>query len=370
MSSSNSKTLYAVVCIVVIAVGAVGAYMILVPPAGLPDNPYDVAIVFATGGLGDKSFNDAAYKGAMDAMEDYGTNFTFVEPTEITEYEGFLRTYAAHAEYADPYDLIIGIGFDQADGMMVVANETPNQYFAIVDMFIDPGTYPNVTSILFNEHEGSALVGAIAGLTTTTNKIGFVGGLDIPLINKFAGGYVFGANYSFNHEDGGDMGADINYTIAYTNDWVDTTAGQNLADGMIAAGADIIFGAAGRAGLGVWDSVKANNATSDIPLWAIGVDSPQMYLGCADPANPAPPTVGLTSMLKKVDLAVYRAVQSVLTDTFGGIAGYSLANGGLGFELNEDLLTLSPDIVDFTNALKLDIVAGNVVVPDTKYWLP
>ncbi|MCK5240440.1 MAG: BMP family ABC transporter substrate-binding protein, partial [Candidatus Thorarchaeota archaeon] len=197
MSSSNNRTLYAVVCIVVIGVGAVGAYLILAPPpAGLPDNPYDVAIVFATGGLGDKSFNDAAYKGAADAFEDYSINFTYVEPTAITEYEGFQRAYAAHAEYADGYDLIIGIGFDQADGMMAVAEDYPNQYFAIVDMFIDPGTYTNVSSILFNENEGSALVGAIAGLMTTTDSIGFVGGLDIPLINKFAGGFVFGANYS------------------------------------------------------------------------------------------------------------------------------------------------------------------------------
>ncbi|MFW9849216.1 MAG: BMP family protein [Candidatus Thorarchaeota archaeon] len=361
MSSSSNRTVYAVVCIVVIAVGAVGAYIVFFPPTGLPDNPYDVAIVFATGGLGDKSFNDAAYKGAMDAQDDYGINFTYVEPTAITEYEGFLREYAVHAQYADPYDLIIGIGFDQADAMMKVANETPSQYFAIVDMFIDPGVYPNVTSIVFNEHEGSALVGAIAGMMTETDSIGFIGGLDIPLINKFAGGYVFGANYT---NEG------INFTIAYTNDWVDTTAGQSLADGMYTAGADIIFAAAGRSGLGVFDSAKANNATSETPLWVIGVDSPQMYVGCADPNNPAPPTVGLTSMLKRVDVAVYRAIQDVIAGTFsGGVAAYSLSNGGLGYEINEDLLVLPQNVIDTANQLRLDIVAGLVTVPDTKYWI-
>ncbi|MCK5240693.1 MAG: BMP family ABC transporter substrate-binding protein, partial [Candidatus Thorarchaeota archaeon] len=138
-----------------------------------------------------------------------------------------------------------------------------------------------------------------------------------------------------------------------------------------AAGADIIFGAAGRAGLGVWDSAKENNATSDYPLWAIGVDMPQMYLGCDDPENPAPPTVGLTSMLKRVDVGVYRAIQSVVTGTFsGGVASYNLANGGHGIEINEDLLTLPEDVVLFANQLRFDIISGEVVVPDTKYWLP
>jgi basic membrane protein A len=337
--------------------------MIYAPPPPPPaENPYEVAIVFATGGLGDKSFNDAAFQGAEDAVEDYGINFTYVEPTAITEYEGFHRAYAAHAEYPDAYDLILGIGFDQADAIMAVAEDYPEQNFAIVDMFIDPANYTNVRSILFNEHEGAALVGAIAGMMTETDAIGFVGGMDIPLINKFAGGYVWGANYT---NEG------INYTIAYTNEWVDTTAGQNLADGMYTAGADIIFAAAGRSGLGVFDSAKANNATSDHPLWVIGVDSPQMYVGCADPDNPAPPTVGLTSMLKRVDVAVYRAIQDVVAGTFaGGLDFYSLSNGGLGFEINEDLLTLPQDVVDAAVQLRFDIIAGLETVPDNKYWLP
>ncbi|MFW9910003.1 MAG: BMP family protein [Candidatus Thorarchaeota archaeon] len=370
--SSNSRTLYAVVCIVVIAIGAVGAYIIFLPPAELPENPYDIAIVFATGGLGDKSFNDAANKGAGDARDDYGINFTFVEPTAITEYEDFHRAYAAHAEYKNPYKMIIGIGFDQADAIMAVADDYPNQMWAIVDMFIDPGTYPNVTSILFNENEGSALVGAIAGLTTQTGKIGFVGGMDIDLINKFAGGYVWGANYSWRHEDGMDMSADIEFDVQYTGDWVDTAAGQNLADAMYTAGADIIFAAAGRSGLGVFDSVKANNGTEgfDDPLWVIGVDSPQMYLGTANPNSPAAPTLCLTSMLKKVDLAVYRTIVEAWSDTHvPGIKAYTLANGGLGYEINEDLLTLPTDVIDFTNQLRLDIVAGELTVPSTKYWL-
>ena len=140
---------------------------------------------------------------------------------------------------------------------------------------------------------------------------------------------------------------------------------------MYAAGADIIFAAAGRAGLGVFDSAKDNNDTSDNPLWVIGVDSPQMYVGCDDPEDPEPPTVGLTSMLKRVDVAIYKACQDVVAGTFeGGLDFYSLSNGGLGFEINEDLLTLPADVVDFATQLRFDIVAGIETVPDNKYWLP
>jgi len=372
MSFSNKGTIAAVV-IVIIIIGAIGAYNVIYDPFAprtttttttttpvFVENPYDVAIVFATGGLGDKSFNDGCKMGADDAVAEFGISYTYVEPTAIAEYEGYIRTYAEHTDYDEPYDLIISIGFDQAEAVMEVAEDYPNQYIAIVDMYIDPGTYPNVTSLLFNEHEGSALVGAMAGLMTTTDKIGFVGGLDIPLINKFAAGFVFGANLT---NEG------INYTIAYTNDWVDTGVGQTLADGMYAAGTDVIFAAAGRSGLGVIDSAKANNASHPYHTWAIGVDSPQMYLGCADPENPEPPTLVMTSMLKRVDIAVYDVIEQVVDDTYtGGLMFFSLSNGGIDYEINEDLLVIAPDIITAVNALKADIIDGTVDVPDEIYW--
>lgn len=371
MSSSN-KPVYAVVVIVIIAIGAIGGLYVMgvFTPPELPENPYAVAIVFATGGLGDKSFNDAAFKGATDAKNEFGINFTYVEPTEITQYEDYLRTYAQHQEYRDPYKLIIGIGFDQADAMMTVANETPDQRFAIVDMFIDPTVYPNISSIVFNENEGSALVGAIAGLMTDTGKIGFVGGMDIDLINKFAGGYVFGANYSWTAETGRNETTPLQWDVQYVGGWSDTATGQSLADAMYTAGTDVIFAAAGRSGLGVFTSCKNKNGTGGQTDWVIGTDSPQMYLGCADPNNPAPPTVCLTSMLKRVDIAVYRAIRSIVDNSFtGGLSVYSLANGGLGFEQNTALLTLPASVVAFTTQLQFDIVAGNIVVPSTKYWM-
>ncbi|MFW9813166.1 MAG: BMP family protein [Candidatus Thorarchaeota archaeon] len=362
-----SKGTMAAIVVVIIIIGGAGAYIIMFNPFGPQPNPYDVAVVFATGGLGDKSFNDGVMRGMENAADDLGITFTWAEPTAISDYEPFLRGFAQHAQYIEPYDLIIGIGFDQEVPMQTVANESTDQKFAILDMFIDPIVYPNVASLLFDEHEGSALVGAIAGLTTTTDKIGFVGGMDIPLINKFAAGYFFGANYTNPMIDGS------NITIAYTNDWVDTTAGQTLADGMYDAGADIVFGAAGRAGLGVFDSVKDKNATSSVPLWCIGVDDAQMYLGTADPTDPQPPTLCLTSMLKKVWVAVYTVIEDWVIDGtwntgFDLLYAFNLANDGVGYEVNTDLLTLDPSIISAVEALKADIIAGTITVPDAIYW--
>jgi len=367
-----SKGAMAAIVIVIIVIGGVGAYIIVFNPFGPQTNPNAIAIVFATGGLGDKSFNDGCKKGADDAATAFGIKYVYAEPTDISDYLGYLRGFAQHTQFIEPYDLIISVGFDQEVALQTVANETPTQKFAIVDMYIDPIVYPNVASLLFDEHEGSALVGAIAGLTTTNDKIGFVGGENGPLINKFAAGYVFGAGYTNPHLNGSTNIA-ANVSIAYTNSWVDTATGKNLADGMYAAGADIIFAAAGRAGLGVFDSVKSKNATSSVPLWCIGVDSPQMYYGTADPENPAPPTLCLTSMLKRVDVAIYTIIEEWVEDAvwatgFGLLHGFNLANDGVGYEVNTDLLTLAPSIITAVNAFKALIIAGNITVPSAIYW--
>ncbi len=353
--SSKNAILGLVVIVIIIGAGA-GIYFVTQPV----HNPYEVAIVFATGGLGDKSFNDGCYAGAQKAKEDYNINFTYSEPDKISDYETFLRQYASHAGYIEPFDLIISVGFDQADAVMAVATDYPDQKFAIVDMFIDPTNYSNVASLLFNENEGSALVGAIAGLTTQTNKIGFLGGMDIPLIRKFAAGYVWGANFT---------NPGIQHTEQYVGDWADQAKGKTLASGMYTDGADIVFAAAGRSGLGAFDAAKELNSTSDHPLWVIGVDSPQMYLGCADPENPAPPTVGLTSMLKRVDVAVYSIMHEAVLGTWtGGLKFFNLANGGLDYEINENLLTLPQSVKDKVNDLKQAIINGTFTVPDDVYW--
>ena len=367
-----SKGTMAAIVIVIIAVAAGGAYVIMFNPFGPTTNPYDVAVVFATGGLGDKSFNDGVYTGLEQAATDFDIAFTYAEPTAIADYEGFIRGFAQHAQYIEPYDLILCVGFDQEVALQTVANESTDQKFAIIDMYIDPIVYPNVASLLFNANEGSALVGAVAGLMTTTGKIGFVGGDNIDLINNFAAGYVFGAGY-VNPELNGSTNIAANVSIGYTYDWVDTTAGQTLADGMYDAGVDIIFAAAGRSGLGVFDSAKDKNTTSSDPLWVIGVDSPQMYYGTANPTNPEPPTVCLTSMLKRVDVAVYSIIDDwVVGGTwetgFDLIHTFNLANNGVGYEVNTDLLTLPTSVVNAVDDFKAAIIAGTVVVPDAIYW--
>jgi basic membrane protein A len=389
LSSGYNRSLVGVSAIIVIGILLVGMGMFLFmpemptipgntntttttppPPA---HNPYQVAIVFATGDLGDKSINDACYSGAAHAFSDFNVNFTYTEPTSVSEYETYLRGFATHTGYLEPYDLIIGVGFDQEVALQTVANEFPGQKFAIVDVFIDPIVYPNVASLLFDEHEGSALVGAIAGLTTTTNKIGFIGGMDIPWTNKYTAGYVFGAGYT-NPNLNGTANIWANFTIAYTNDWYDTTAGRTLADGMYDAGADIIFAAAGRSSLGIFDSVKDKNITSSVPLWCIGNDVPQMYIGTANPDNPVAPTLCLTSMLKRFDIAVHTIIEEWVVDGtwntgYDLLHTFGLANNGVGYEVNTALLTLNPAIVAEVEAFKALIIAGTVVVPDAVYWI-
>lgn len=343
----------AIIVIVIIGVAGFGAWYLITSAPQLPENPYDVAIVFATGGRGDKSFNDAAYKGAMDANDTLDMNFAFAEPTAISEYEGMIRDFAQHANYRNPYKLIISIGFDQADAVMKVANESPSQKFAIVDMFIDPGVYTNVASLLFKEHEGSALVGAMAGLMTRTNKTGFVGGMNIDLINKFAAGFKWGANRS---------NPGINVTIAYVGGWADIPTGHSLADGMYTAGCDIIFAAAGRSGLGVLDAAIATNGTKQYPVWGIGVDSPQMYYGINATNGHS---VILTSMLKRVDTAVYRQFEAIKLLTWNaGVFVGGLAEDLVGYELNSTLVEIPPSVISYLYALETAIKAGTLVVPD------
>lgn len=347
----SKNQVIAIAIIAIIGVAGVGVYFMLQP---VP-NPYNVAIVFATGGLGDKSFNDGCYEGALNAKEDYNINFTYSEPDDIAQYETFLRRYASHAGYIEPFDLIISIGFDQADAVMAVAEDYPDQQFAIIDMFIDPAEYPNVASVLFTENEGSALVGAIAGMMTETNKIGFLGGMDIPLIRKFAAGYVYGANLT---------NPGIDHVESYVGDWADIALGKSLTEGMYSGGADIVFAAAGRSGLGAFEAAKEGE-----DVWVIGVDSPQMYLGTADPENPEPPTVCLTSMLKRVDVAIYDIMYDAVLGTWeGGLIFYGLENDGHDYEINEALLELPDDVIATVEMIRTGIINGTYVVPDDVYW--
>ncbi len=369
--NKKSAAIILIIIIVVVTFGGAAYYFFVVPKP----NPYDVALITGTGGLGDKSFNDAAERGLVAAAAEYGITYVIAEPTSDAEYEPLHRHFASHPEWIEPYKVIIGVGYDQADAIMAAAADYPAQPWAIVDMFIDPGTYPNVTSLLFSEEQGSALVGALAGLTTTTDKIGFVGGQNIDLIRKFAAGYYWGANMTNPNIHLTNATGSVNITTSFVGTdytaWTNIAAAKTLADGMYATGLDIIFAAAGRAGIGVINSAKENNASYVYPIWAIGVDSPQMYMGCADPDNPAPPTAVLTSMVKRVDLAVKWIIGQVVGGSYAGgtLSFWTLANGGVEMEINTTLLTLPAAHLNTVNMIKTGIINGTFTVPVTYTFL-
>ncbi|MGH6933618.1 MAG: BMP family lipoprotein, partial [Dongiaceae bacterium] len=231
----------------------------------------------------------------------------------------------------------------QAAALEVVAKEFPDTKFAIVDMVVD---LPNVKSIVFNEHEGSYLVGIIAAMASKTGKVGFVGGMDIPLIRKFACGYVQGVKYV-------NGGAEVfqNMTGTTGGAWNDPTKGGELARSQFDRGADVVYAAAGGTGLGVYQ------AAEDSGKLAIGVDSNQNYIH---------PGTMLTSMLKRVDLAVYNAFRTAQDGNWkAGLQVWGLAEDGVGWALDENNQALiSDDMKAKVEQAKADIVSGAIQVHD------
>ncbi|MHA1975930.1 MAG: BMP family lipoprotein [Candidatus Hodarchaeales archaeon] len=267
----------------------------------------EFAIIFATGGLGDKSFNDAAWRGKVQAEEEYGTsiNIDYVEPATIPEF----ATYQDDLGTLAKYELIICVGFLQTSALNVSSATYPNQDWVLIDDVVNRS---NVNSILFKEHEGSFLVGAMAAMTTATDKLGFLGGLDIYLINKFRYGFEQGATY---------INPDIAVTSVYspdpTNPWGDIAGGKSTGQTLYGAGNDIVFAAAGGTGIGV---MQAANETAG--AYAIGVDSDQDYLYEGKV---------LCSMLKLVEEAVYSSVKAKMDGTWtAGKSELGIAEGGVG----------------------------------------
>ncbi|WP_320047136.1 BMP family ABC transporter substrate-binding protein [uncultured Ilyobacter sp.] len=266
------------------------------------DETLKVGIVLSIGGLGDKSFNDSAYRGLEQAKKDLGIEFKYVEPASPAEDDQFLREFAEAG-----YDLVVATGFLMKDATEKMAKEFPDVKFAIIDEVIE---LPNVSSLVFSEDEGSFLVGALAAMMSETNTIGFVGGMEVPLIKKFQRGYEMGARY---------VNPDIKVLGLFTsgpNPFNDPVRGKENALSLIKQGADVVYHAAGGTGVGVIDAAK------EAGVYAIGVDSNQ--------DNVAPGTV-LTSMIKNVDVAVYDTVKQVLDNDFkAGINRFGVAEGGVG----------------------------------------
>lgn len=299
-----------------------------------------VGIVFDIGGKDDKSFNAAAWEGVKRALKDMPGQMTLrdVEPGDPTSIEPSMRAFAERG-----YDLIIGVGFAQAPIMEAVSRDYPNLRFAIIDGVIDS---QNVASLIFKEHEGSFLVGMIAARATKSQSIGFIGGMDIPLIHKFATGYTEGARYV-----NPKIQVFQNYVGVNDAAWNNPGKGKELAKAQIERGADVIFQAAGNSGLGVFDAAEETNTL------AIGVDSNQNWVK---------PGFILTSMMKRVDNAVYNTVRETVDGQFkGGLHLFGLDNDGIGYALDDYNRNLIPQsVIDDVERAKKEIIEGHIKVTD------
>jgi len=327
---------------------------LLVRPSGatvLPEGDgLDVGIVFDVGGRGDKSFNDGAYLGAERAARELGARVRFIEPGEGTDREAGLRLLAAEG-----MDLVIGVGFIFTDDLTLLAREYPQVAFAGVDYSIQLDASgqpipppPNLAALRFREEEGSFLVGALAALVGGSDRVGFVGGMDIPLIHKFEAGYRAGVKHVCP-----ECTVVSQYAGVTPEAFSNPGRGKELALSQYQSGVNIIFHASGSTGLGVFEAARQTGRL------AIGVD--------ADQYAEAPGYV-LTSMVKGVDAAVYNVIERVGKGTFeGGIFQFGLAEGGVDYVYDVNNRSLIPDSArQRVEMLRDSIVGGAIVVPSER----
>ena len=310
-------------------------------PAG-DEDAFRVGMVFDVGGKGDKSFNASAYRGLLHAADDFGIVHTEFEPGQDADREAGLRKLARAG-----YDVIIGVGFLFSDAIKTVAVDYPETQFICVDYDVRPGEElpDNFSGLIFREEEGSFLVGALAAMFTETGRIGFIGGMDVPLIHRFEAGYVAGAQH---------IDPKVSVTVAYAGTtpqaFADPARGKELALLQYGRGVDVIYHASGSTGNGVIEAAK------EAGRYAIGVDSNQNYMA---------PGHMLTSMVKRVDNAVYEAIRAVLEgEHMSGIMRFGLEEDGVAYaydQHNQDLLT--DEMIARVEEIEAKIIAGEIEVP-------
>ena len=310
-------------------------------------NSLQVGLVFDIGGRGDKSFNDSAYRGLERAQHELAVHFEYLEPTEGSDREAGLREYASRG-----FDLVIGTGFMFSDDMEKMAREYPDVRFACVDFTVkydDAGNAQslpaNLVALKFREEEGSFLAGAAAIGVSGSKTIGFVGGMDIPLIHKFEAGYRAGALHVAPQAK-----VLVRYAGVTANAFKDPAKGKELATSMYGMGADVIYHASGTTGFGVFEAAREFDGL------AIGVDSDQY--------EEAPGYI-LTSMIKDVDVAVFDTIERVLNGDFqGGVREFGLAEDGVRIVRDDNNRNLLPDTVwQRVVSLRDSIAAGHIRVP-------
>lgn len=300
--------------------------------------PIKVGLALDKGGRDDKSFNAAAFRGATDAEKKLGIQLKTVESSDDSGIEPSLRTFAQKG-----FDVVIAIGFVMGDPTKKVAAQFPKTKFIIIDADVSA---PNVRAIQFKEHEGSYLVGYLAALATPANKVGFVGGMDVPLIRRFELGYRAGVKAAKPKAE-----VVVNYVGSSSDAWRNPTRGKELAVSQYSQGVDIIFSPAGASGLGVFDAAEEKKK------FAIGCDSNQNWVK---------PGRILTSMLKKVDTAVYEAIESATKGTFeAGRVELGVKEGAIDYALDEhNRKIFTPELEKKATEIKKQIAAGKISIPD------
>ena len=297
------------------------------------------AVIYDMGGKFDKSFNEGVWNGVQKFTAESGVEVMEFEVTNETQREQAMRRMAERGA-----TVILGVGFAQADAISKVAAEYPDRQFSIIDVgWLDA---PNLRQYVFKEHEGSYIVGVAAAKASKTNKVGFIGGMDIPLIRKFACGYVGGVKSV-------SGGAEVyqNMTGSTPSAWNDPAKGAELTQSQIDRGADVVYHVAGGTGGGVIQ------AAADAGKLAIGVDSNQ---------NGMAPGSVLTSMLKRVDVAAYETFRDAKAGKFtSGIVTLGLAEGGVDWALDDNNASLvTADMKAAVEKAKADIIGGTVTVHD------
>ncbi len=297
-----------------------------------------IGMVTDVGGIHDQSFNQSAWEGLKRAEEELDAKIAYKESFQDADYRPNIETFMDTGS-----DLIIGVGFTMGDSVLEMARNNPTQKLAIIDYTYGDETPRNLTGVLFKEQEGSFLVGYIAGKMTNTNKIGFVGGIDIPVVWRFHYGFMAGVKHA---------NPEAEVIVQYANSFVDTALGKTIANGMYQNGVDIVFHAAGGVGEGVIESAKENKK------WAIGVDRDQNYL--------APDNV-ITSMIKRVDTATYTLSKEIAEDTFRGrrTLVLGLKENGVGISPNSEK-HVPKDILAQVDTISDHIIKGDITPPGTK----
>ena len=316
-----------------------------------PSSDFSVAMVTDVGGIDDKSFNQSAWEGVQKFGSDNGLakgdgGFDYLQSQSDADYNTNLNNLLRR-----DFDLVFGVGFMMGDALLEVANENPDSMLALIDSEVEA---ENVANILFKEQEGAYLAGVVAASMSKTGKIGFVGGVDIPVINRFHAGYVEGAKA---------VNPDIEIQVNYTEAFDDASKGKIAANAMYSSGVDIIFHAAGGTGNGVFSEAKerkAKDANADV--WVIGVDADQYAEGQVDAST----NITLTSMLKGVNKAVIDIATKAKEGNFPGgtTTVYGLAEDGVG--LADSRGAIPQEILDKVEEYKAKIASGEIKVSETK----